>query len=97
MVAISNNLVNLPVCPPTPTHHSRKPRTPELRPPNLKSTDPPDFPVNGTEVHPAPESRNLDVVDGHCSSSSNSLEREHLRINLIAMSELRNLNKDLAR
>ncbi|CAH1115246.1 unnamed protein product [Psylliodes chrysocephalus] len=36
-----------PVCPPTPTHHSRKLRTSDLRPPNLKSNEPPDVRVNG--------------------------------------------------
>ncbi|XP_056635236.1 E3 ubiquitin-protein ligase HECW2-like isoform X2 [Diorhabda sublineata] len=34
------------VCPPTPTHHAKKLRAPELRPPNLKSTDSTDD-VNG--------------------------------------------------
>ncbi|XP_028136610.1 E3 ubiquitin-protein ligase HECW2 isoform X3 [Diabrotica virgifera virgifera] len=35
------------VCPPTPTHHSRKLRAPELRPPNLKSAEPLDVRLNG--------------------------------------------------
>ncbi|CAH1185539.1 unnamed protein product [Phyllotreta striolata] len=38
---------DVPVCPPTPTHHSRKLRTADLRPPNLKSSEPPDVRVNG--------------------------------------------------
>ncbi|KAJ8946936.1 hypothetical protein NQ314_008735 [Rhamnusium bicolor] len=95
-------LSNLPVCPPTPTHHSRKSRTPELRPPTLKSTEPPDFPLDGQEVIPAPDVkqadiRPLDTLDGWCGTSSQTEASESPRISLIAMSELRNIDKDVAR
>lgn len=101
VAALSDSLVSIPVCPPTPTHHSKKPRTPELRPPNLKNTDPPDFQLNGHEVLSAPSLRHSgrsDNLEGCCGISTSRIEDgEHLRISLIAMSELRNLSKEHSR
>lgn len=103
---MSSNLVNLPVCPPTPTHHSRKARAPDLRPPDLKAAEPPDFvPQDLREVLPAPDVKRadvrlLDTLDGWSgpSSQTSSTDRDNIsRISLIAMSELRNLEQDLAR
>ncbi|KAJ8920280.1 hypothetical protein NQ315_011941 [Exocentrus adspersus] len=90
-------LSSLPICPPTPTHHSRKSRTPELRPPTLKSTEPPDFPPGD----PDPEPKLNEIwpvrLESLCSTSSQKDASESPRISLIAMSELRNLDKDIAR
>lgn len=68
---------NLPVCPPTPTHHARKSRAKEvLRPPTLKSSfDNPEFEiVTSPEVKHA-DIRPLDTLDGWAIASppSNSL------------------------
>ncbi|KAJ8971375.1 hypothetical protein NQ317_019253 [Molorchus minor] len=91
-------LSTLPVCPPTPTHHSRKLRTPELRPPTLKSTDttkgqelPSEIEINHSDI------RCFDVLDGLCGTSSQTEGSESPRIGLIAMSELRTIDKDIAR
>ncbi|XP_060527932.1 E3 ubiquitin-protein ligase HECW2 isoform X2 [Cylas formicarius] len=84
-----------PVCPPTPTHHSRKNKSAELRPPTLKSTDPPD--LGGVEVLPPPEVKQADIrplgtLEGsQCSSSEEALPQ----ISLIAISELK--SKDMSR
>lgn len=82
VAGISNTTV-LPVCPPTPTHHSRKQRcSGELRPPSLKSNDPPDLPLRT-------ENGGGDVVDG-CSGANGFSGEVPPQIGLIAMSELRN-------
>ncbi|XP_018572832.1 E3 ubiquitin-protein ligase HECW2 isoform X2 [Anoplophora glabripennis] len=94
-------LSSLPICPPTPTHHSRKSRTPELRPPTLKSTEPPDFPPGDPETATVPETQEGDTrpirLEGWCGTSSQEVDSETPRISLIAMSELRNIDKDLTR
>lgn len=93
-------MLSLPVCPPTPTHHSRKPKTPELKPPNLKSTDPPDFQLNGHEVLAAPAlrpSNKTDSLDVWCGSSTRMEDSENVRISLMALSELRNISKEHSR
>ncbi|CAH1999846.1 unnamed protein product [Acanthoscelides obtectus] len=51
VAAISNDLASLPVCPPTPTHRARRrgvtrSNCGDLRPPDLKSTEPPDLTVS---------------------------------------------------
>ncbi|KAG5882725.1 hypothetical protein JTB14_020568 [Gonioctena quinquepunctata] len=101
VAAASNSLVHLPVCPPTPTHHSRKSRTPELKPPNLKSTEPPDFPPEGQEVLPAPEVKKANrrplLTRDWCGTSTQMDDTEHLMVRLIAMSELTSLDKDMTR
>lgn len=94
-------LTSLPICPPTPTHHSRKTRTSELRPPTLKSTEPPDFSPGDSDSAPVPEPKEGDTrpvrLEGWCGTSSQGVDSEAPRISLIAMSELRNIDKDLAR
>ncbi|CAG9819172.1 unnamed protein product [Phaedon cochleariae] len=52
---VSEEMV-LPVCPPTPTHRSRRPRAPELKPPDLKSSDPPLSPLGQRDIVVAPSS-----------------------------------------
>lgn len=67
----------------------------------MKASDPPDFQLNGHEVLAAPSLRqpirpeNLDRWLG--STSPRMEEEENLRISLIAMSELRNINKEHTR
>lgn len=71
---------NLPVCPPTPTHHAKRSRKVELKPPTLKCASPkPDFPADRQEIVPSPEIRHADVrsidtLDGYSSEASNSTE-----------------------
>ncbi|XP_076251823.1 hecw ubiquitin protein ligase isoform X5 [Rhynchophorus ferrugineus] len=86
----------VPVCPPTPTHHSRKNRASgDLRPPNLKSTDPPDIPLRNQDLSAGPEVKQADIrpintLDG----ASNS---ETPQIGVIAMSELRTIQRPTLR
>ncbi|XP_066248199.1 E3 ubiquitin-protein ligase HECW2 isoform X2 [Euwallacea similis] len=83
VAGISNTL---PVCPPTPTHHSRKHRgSGELRPPSLKSTDPPDIPLRTED-----SLRLVDTIENNCSGIDACASMETPQIGLIAMSELRN-------
>lgn len=61
---------NLPVCPPTPTHHARKLRNKEIfKPPSLKSFDPsPEFEiVTSPEIKHA-DIRSIDTLDGWAGS-----------------------------
>ncbi|XP_023018886.2 LOW QUALITY PROTEIN: hecw ubiquitin protein ligase [Leptinotarsa decemlineata] len=101
VAAASNSLVHIPVCPPTPTHHSRKTRTPELKPPNLKSAEPPDFPLEGQEVQPAPEVKKANrrplLTRDWCGTSTQMDDTENLMVRLIAMSEPTNVDKDVTR
>ncbi|XP_045475595.1 E3 ubiquitin-protein ligase HECW2-like isoform X3 [Harmonia axyridis] len=89
------------VCPPTPTHHSRKIRKTELKPPNLKYPSPS---IEGAaspshlEVRKA-DVRNLDTLDGwsapsssHNDSSHSQSAKDNPRLSIIAMSELRNID-----
>lgn len=60
----------LPVCPPTPTHHARKSRNKELRPPGLKSLE---GGGESFEIVSSPEIKHADIValdtlDGWASS-----------------------------
>lgn len=63
---------NLPVCPPTPTHHARKLRNKDsFRPPNLKSFDKsPEFEiVTSPEIKHA-DIRSIDTLDGWAQAHS---------------------------
>ncbi|RZB39160.1 E3 ubiquitin-protein ligase HECW2 [Asbolus verrucosus] len=98
----------LPICPPTPTHRSRKPRNADLRPPTLKSLEQLEFPVDGQEVVGALEVKQADVrplnsLDGwnDCNGATSSLPadsvpkpaKDNPRLSLIALSELRNVDR----
>lgn len=50
----------MPVCPPTPTHHSRRLKKPELRPPSLKAAD---SELDASEAQ-SDASHSTDTVDG---------------------------------
>ncbi|CAH0555226.1 unnamed protein product [Brassicogethes aeneus] len=88
------------VCPPTPTHHSRKNRG-DLKPPNLKSDVFADFPLGGQEILPPPEIKQADIrpIDpldwSTCNGSADSEEnkaKDNPHLSIIAMSELRNID-----
>lgn len=66
-----------PICPPTPTHHSRR-RSSDLRPPCLKA-DVSEEVVFATPTR-RPDTRSVDAVDGVCdglSEATNSCEVAH--------------------
>lgn len=70
MASLTNNL---PVCPPTPTHHAKRNKTSEMRPPVLKCK-PEEFPLDRQEIVPSPEIRQADVrsidtLDGFASTN----------------------------
>ncbi|XP_068897368.1 E3 ubiquitin-protein ligase HECW2 isoform X4 [Tenebrio molitor] len=88
----------LPVCPPTPTHRSRKPRNADLRPPTLKSADaeaqeapPPPPEVKQAEVRP------LESLDAwsECNGAGGEPKpaKDNPRLSLIALSELRSVDR----
>ncbi|XP_049823144.1 E3 ubiquitin-protein ligase HECW2-like isoform X2 [Aethina tumida] len=93
-----------PVCPPTPTHHSRKARyNTELKPPNLKGDAYPDFPLEGQEILPPPEVKQADIrpietLDwSSCNGASEgeaaaNQAKDNPHLSIIAMSELRNID-----
>ncbi|XP_063926107.1 E3 ubiquitin-protein ligase HECW2 isoform X2 [Zophobas morio] len=84
----------LPVCPPTPTHRSRKPRNADLRPPTLKSSEPQEA-AAVLEVKQA-DIRPLESLDGWSECNGNGdgkPAKDNPRLSLIALSELRNVDR----
>lgn len=92
---------NLPVCPPTPTHHAKRNKSSELKPPGLKCK-PEVVPSD-----PAPEVRHADVrsidtLDGFANGTSDVRPPEFKgykgspRVSLIALSELRSVEPSAA-
>ncbi|KAL3268430.1 hypothetical protein HHI36_007541, partial [Cryptolaemus montrouzieri] len=89
------------VCPPTPTHHSRKMRKAELKPPTLKSSSPSPNgtpPPSNLEVRRA-DIRNLESLDDWSIPSSSQTDASHCqsakdnpRLSIIALSELQSVD-----
>lgn len=77
-----------PICPPTPTHRSRKPRNVlELKPPGLKS-DVQDVPA--IEVRQA-DVRHLESLEDSASEAKPA--KDNPRVSIIALSELRSVDR----
>lgn len=73
---------NLPVCPPTPTHHARRLRNKEaFKPPTLKSFEnPPEFEiVTSPEIKHA-DIRSIDTLDGYSKNQEAPKEVEEPNI-----------------
>lgn len=85
---------SLPVCPPTPTHHAKRTRKADLKPPTLKCASPKH---QLQELAAASDARNIDIADGRsseanaCETAQNlpEAEKDSPRLSLIAVSELR--------
>ncbi|XP_044264975.1 E3 ubiquitin-protein ligase HECW2 isoform X2 [Tribolium madens] len=82
----------LPVCPPTPTHRSRKPRNAELRPPTLKSNE---LSLDGAENAAGLEVKQADIrpLESLEGWSEAKPAKDNPRLSLIALSELRNVDR----
>lgn len=85
VTGISNNL---PVCPPTPTHHARKPRLSEgLKPPSLKCESGQDSPDGAASLSECLEINTHPLLK-KISSGVSSPYKDNPRLSLRALTEL---------